>query len=182
MTEARVQDSKQRSLLVWYSSYEGQTRKIAEYICNQEPDYRVDWCRLDETPEAALDSYDRILVAASIRYGHFPSALRNQVRHHFKALASSEAAFIAVCLTARKAGKDTPDTNVYVRKWLHTSPWRPKHCAVFAGALCYSRYNFWQRSIIKFIMWMTGGSRDTSRDVEYTDWNKVAIFAKQFWG
>ena len=33
---------------------------------------------------------------------------------------------------------------------------------------------------MKFIMRMTGGETDASKEVEYTDWNKVALFAQDF--
>lgn len=171
---------KQRHLLVWYATHEGQTRKIAEYICQQAQGYVVEWCLLNETPSRPLEQYDRVLVAASIRYGHFPAVLRRQVSVHHESLTRAQAAFIGVCLTARKPGKDTAATNPYLRKWLRASQWQPSVCAVFAGALRYSRYNTWQRSIIQLIMWMTGGSRDTSQDIEYTNWASVDEFATAF--
>ncbi|MNG25576.1 Protoporphyrinogen IX dehydrogenase [menaquinone] [compost metagenome] len=52
---------------------------------------------------------------------------------------------------------------------------------MFAGALRYSRYNWWQTRIIQLIMMITGGSTDTSQDIEFTDWEKVRAFAREFW-
>lgn len=34
--------------------------------------------------------------------------------------------------------------------------------------------------MIKFIMSMTGGETDTTKEVEYTNWEKVALFADKF--
>lgn len=34
--------------------------------------------------------------------------------------------------------------------------------------------------MIQLIMRMTGGETDTSKEVEYTDWNKVSVFAQDF--
>lgn len=34
--------------------------------------------------------------------------------------------------------------------------------------------------MIQFIMRITGGETDTSKEVEYTDWQKVEAFADQF--
>ena len=60
------------------------------------------------------------------------------------------------------------------------SPWHPKMMAVFAGALRYPRYNFFDRTMIKLIMKLTDGETDTTKEVEYTDWQKVSNFSQQF--
>ncbi len=69
------------------------------------------------------------------------------------------SAFFAVNLTARKPEKRSPQTNAYTRKFLLSSPWQPKQCAVFAGALRYPRYRWFDRVMIRFIMKMTGERR-----------------------
>ncbi|MEF1282361.1 flavodoxin domain-containing protein, partial [Vibrio fortis] len=48
-----------------------------------------------------------------------------------------------------------------------------------AGALYYPRYNFFDRTMIRFIMTMTGGETDTSKEVEYTNWQKVSLFTEK---
>ncbi len=68
-----------------------------------------------------------------------------------------------------------------MKKFLRLSPWKPKTLGVFAGALRYSRYNWWQTRLIQLIMMITGGSTDTSQDIEFTDWEKVRAFAREFW-
>ncbi|MNN88770.1 Protoporphyrinogen IX dehydrogenase [menaquinone] [compost metagenome] len=90
------------------------------------------------------------------------------------------SAFFSVNLTARKADKRSPQTNAYTRKFLLSSPWQPKQCAVFAGALRYPRYRWFDRVMIQLIMRMTGGETDTSKEVEYTDWQQVDRFAQEF--
>ena len=167
-------------LLIWYATHDGQTRKILERMVSHVPGYEVEWRQLAEEPSQNLAEYARVLVAASVRYGHFPKLLTQRVRQRVQDLAGCEAAFIAVCLTARKSEKRQPMTNVYTRKWLQRSPWQPKYCAVFAGALRYSIYTWWQTLIIQFIMWMTGGSTDKHQDLEFTDWHQVEKFAEEF--
>ncbi len=51
--------------------------------------------------------------------------------------------------------------------------------AVFAGALRYPRYRWYDRFMIRLIMKMTGGETDTSKEVVYTDWKQVANFARE---
>ena len=60
--------------------------------------------------------------------------------------------FFGVGLTARKEGKDTPEGNVYVRKFLQRIKWTPAKVGVFAGALLYPRYKWIDRIMIQLIM------------------------------
>lgn len=53
-------------------------------------------------------------------------------------------------------------------------------CGVFAGALRYPRYRWFDKVMIQLIMRMTGGETDTRKEVEYTDWQQVAKFAEDF--
>lgn len=50
--------------------------------------------------------------------------------------------------------------------------------AVFAGKLDYPRYGFWDRQMIRLIMWMTGGPTDPHAVVDYTDWQQVEAFGQ----
>ncbi len=170
------------SLLVLYASHEGQTRKILGHMVSQAAHWQVEWVELGDEPSRPLVEYDKILIGASIRYGHFPKALDHLVKHRGAQLNQLDAAFIGICLTARKPEKSEPHTNLYMRKWLARSIWHPRQCAVFAGALRYSRYTWWQTRIIQLIMWMTGGSTDKSQDLEFTDWNRVDHFTTRFLG
>jgi len=51
---------------------------------------------------------------------------------------------------------------------------------LFAGALRYPHYRWWDKLMIQLIMSLTQGETDTSKEVEYTDWNKVNIFCQNF--
>ena len=57
----------------------------------------------------------------------------------------------------------------------------PKKIAVFAGKVDYPNYGFFDKYIIKMIMFITKGPTDTSQSYEFTDWSKVDIFAKELW-
>ena len=43
---------------------------------------------------------------------------------------------------ARKSGKDTPETNPYIKKFLNKTKWKPDMLGVFAGKVDYPSYNF----------------------------------------
>ncbi|ERK17224.1 MAG: menaquinone-dependent protoporphyrinogen IX dehydrogenase [Pantoea sp.] len=167
--------------LIVYSSRDGQTQKIAGRIAqNLAPQQLCDVIEISQTATLDWAQYDRVLIGASIRYGHFHPALMKFVTQHLGELQQRVSGFFSVNLTARKADKCTPETNAYTRKFLAQSPWQPECCAVFAGALRYPRYRWFDRVMIQLIMRMTGGETDTSKEVEYTDWQKVALFAQDF--
>lgn len=167
--------------LILFSSRDGQTREIAFYIANQLKEEReCDVFNIELIQEIDWAQYDRVLIGASIRYGHFQPSVGKFVKRHLKALQQRATGFYSVNLTARKPEKRTPQTNAYTRKFLLESPWEPGCCAVFAGALRYPRYGFFDRIMIQLIMRMTKGETDTSKEVEYTDWQQVARFAHEF--
>lgn len=166
-------------ILVLYSSVDGQTLKILNKISEQVEGELVLF-DIDNNPDIDFSQYDKVLVAASVRYGNFRKSVVNYVNQHKAQLDLLPNAFFLVCLTARKPEKSSPDTNAYMAKFDQLSQWQPRLKGVFAGALLYSRYNWWQTLIIQFIMKMTGGSTDTSEDIELTDWDKVSLFSKDF--
>jgi len=167
--------------LILYSTRDGQTREIAARIAQTlVPQQLCDVQDLAETRQIDWSQYDRVLIGASIRYGHFDAALMKFIARHLQALQQRASGFFSVNLTARKADKRTPQTNAYTRKFLEQSPWQPDCCAVFAGALRYPRYRWFDRVMIQLIMRMTGGETDTSKEVEYTDWSAVSAFAHEF--
>ncbi|MCW9699865.1 MULTISPECIES: menaquinone-dependent protoporphyrinogen IX dehydrogenase [unclassified Avibacterium] len=161
--------------LILYSSCDGQTQKIAQFMAEK----LIAEVRSisDNVPDLA--EFDRIIIGASIRYGHFNKLLYQFIEKNTALLNRKQTAFFGVNLTARKAGKDTPETNSYVKKFLQRIHWNPTLCAVFAGALLYPRYGWFDRMMIRFIMKITGGETDTSKEIEYTDWQKVDKFAEQ---
>ncbi|RTZ14035.1 menaquinone-dependent protoporphyrinogen IX dehydrogenase [Vibrio aquaticus] len=168
--------------LFLYSSREGQTKKIFQYIDKHLADFECDVIDLHTVGDVDFSTYDKILVGASIRYGHLNKKLYQFIENNLKQLESTKVAFFCVNLTARKEdqGKDTPEGSAYIKTFLKKSPWKPELIGVFAGALYYPRYNWFDKMMIKFIMSMTGGETDTTKEVEYTNWEKVALFADKF--
>ncbi|TCL05121.1 menaquinone-dependent protoporphyrinogen IX dehydrogenase [Sodalis ligni] len=168
-------------ILILYSSRDGQTRKISRFIASALTDTATcDVVDLSQADDCPLQNYDGIIIGAAIRYGHYSADLHNFIRRHLDRLNTLPSAFFSVNLTARKPDKRTPETNVYTRKFLAATPWRPDGCAVFAGALRYPQYRWLDRVMIQLIMRMTGGETDSSKEVEYTDWEQVTAFARDF--
>ncbi|CNH23928.1 menaquinone-dependent protoporphyrinogen IX dehydrogenase [Yersinia pekkanenii] len=168
-------------VLILYSSRDGQTQTIASYIAKQlSAAVTCEIQDLSQVGQIDLSQYQQVMIGASVRYGHFNSVLSKFVNKHVEQLNQMPNAFFAVNLTARKPEKRSPQTNSYVRKFLLSTPWQPVLCTVFAGALRYPRYRWIDRVMIQLIMRMTGGETDTSKEVEYTDWQQVSSFAQDF--
>ncbi|CNC94672.1 protoporphyrinogen oxidase [Yersinia frederiksenii] len=168
-------------VLILYSSRDGQTKTIASYIAKELS--VVATCEIQDLAEVDqidLSQYQQVMIGASVRYGHFNQSLSKFVNKHVEQLNQMPSAFFAVNLTARKPEKRSPQTNAYLRKFLLSTPWQPTLCTVFAGALRYPRYRWIDRIMIQLIMRMTGGETDTSKEVEYTDWQQVSSFAQDF--
>lgn len=167
--------------LILFSTRDGQTREIAAFLASELKEIGVcaDVVNLNRTQEIDWGKYERVVIGASIRYGHFHPALAHFVKKHLQQLNTLPGAFYSVNLVARKPEKSSPQTNNYTRKFLLSSPWQPDLCAVFAGALRYPRYRWYDRLMIQLIMKMTGGETDRRKEVVYTDWQNVASFARE---
>ena len=166
-----------RSIII-YSSTDGQTKKICEVI--KENLINKDAHRLlsiDDISDINIENYDYIIIGASIRYGKHSPKVLNFIKRNFEILNTKKNAFFSVNVVARKGDKDTPETNPYVIKFLNKSNWKPKILGVFAGKVDYPNYNFFNKQIIRFIMFITKGPTDTSQTYEFTNWNKVKNFA-----
>jgi menaquinone-dependent protoporphyrinogen oxidase len=132
---------------------------------------------LGEAGVMDLAPFDKIVIGASIRYGRHSPLVLDFVRRHRAALASKPSGFFSVSVVARKPGKNTPETNPYLRTFLRQASWQPRYIAVFAGRIDYPSYGRMDRLIIRLIMWITHGPTDPSSVVEFTDWNAVDAFA-----
>jgi menaquinone-dependent protoporphyrinogen oxidase len=165
--------------LILYSSVDGQTLKIINRII-ELIEGEVTLVNIDDKPIIDFSLYNKVLIGGSVRYGNFRKNLLTFVNQHKTQLDSLPNAFFVVCLTARKPEKAIPANNAYMNKFDQLSQWQPRLKGVFAGALLYSRYNWWQTLLIQLIMKMTGGSTDSSQDIELTDWSAVETFSKDF--
>ncbi|MFT3847951.1 MAG: menaquinone-dependent protoporphyrinogen IX dehydrogenase [Propionivibrio sp.] len=167
-------------LLLLYSTVDGQTLRICERMkCVIEAlGSQVALASLDDGSVPDLNVFDKIVIGASIRYGKYRPSVFAFIEANRRVLDARPTAFFSVNIVARKADKNRPETNPYVRTFLCRTAWRPTQLAVFAGRLDYPRYGCFNRQIIRLIMRITKGPTDPSSVVEFTDWNAVEAFAR----
>lgn len=146
--------------LILFSTRDGQTREIASFLASELKELGIDadTLNLNRTDVVEWHHYDRVVIGASIRYGHFHPAVDRFVKKHLAALQALPGHSFRLTRW-RVNPKRTPQTNSYTRKFLLNSPWQPQSCAVFAGALRYPRYSWYDRFMIRLIMKMTGVKR-----------------------
>ena len=168
-----------RSVII-FSSTDGQTKKICEVIKDNllnKDEHRL--VSIENVSDVNIESYDSIIIGASIRYGKHNSKVTNFVKQNINFLQKKKNAFFSVNVVARKKGKDTPETNPYLQKFLNKTKWKPNKLGVFAGKVDYPRYNFLNKQVIRFIMFITNGPTDITKTYEFTNWDNVKIFAKE---
>jgi len=165
--------------LIAYSTVDGHTLKICSRLKQvlEGLGHRVTLLDIGETSAPDVASFDRVVVGASIRYGRHRPDLYRFIDVNREALERKPTAFFSVNVVARKAGKDTPESNPYVGAFRRKTTWAPTELGVFAGKLDYPRYGFLDRQIIRLIMWLTHGPTDPRATVEFTDWQSVERFA-----
>lgn len=167
-------------ILIMYSTTDGHTLEICQYLKQiiEQHGHRVRLQSMDDHSTVDMRPYDKIVLGASIRYGKHSKQVYECIRRNQRILDTKPNAFFSVNVVARKPGKNQPDTNPYLKKFLKQITWRPRELAVFGGKLDYPRYSFWDKQIIRFIMWMTRGPTDPDTVIDFTDWKQVESFGQ----
>lgn len=172
-------------IAIFYSTVDGHTRTICTRLqaAMAAAGHDVTLVSLDQPDDpnfARLQDFDRLLIGASIRYGKHRPAVFQFVAQQRALLESRPTAFFTVNLVARKPGKDTPEGSPYLRKFIEQSGWQPSLTGAFAGRLDYASYGPLDRTMIRFIMWLTKGPTSASAPVVFTDWASVDDFGQRF--
>ena len=172
-------------ILIAYATTHGQTETIANFIRLKLEQFglQATLANLKDGPTPPLSEFGGIIVGASIiARGHQPAAAAF-IREHLDALNAMPAAFFSVSASAGSSREQGRAAARRLRdEFLTQIGFRPVLAESIAGAIKYPRYNFLLRWYMKRASAMNGGSTDTSRDHEYTDWGQVATFARRFAG
>jgi menaquinone-dependent protoporphyrinogen oxidase len=167
-------------ILIIYSTTDGHTLEICQHLQRliEQQGHQVTLAPVDGAADMQLESFDKIVIGASIRYGKHHKRVYDFIKSNEQILDSKPNAFFSVNVVARKPEKNQPETNPYLQKFLRQISWQPKQLAVFAGKIDYPRYRFRDRQMIRLIMWITKGPTDPETVVEFTDWKQVEAFAQ----
>ena len=165
---------KKSKLIILYSTVDGHTKHICEYIFKKlNNKKKIQISSIEESKKFDLNKYDEIIIGASVRYGYHRKNVYTLIETNKEILEQKKTTFFSLNLTARKEEKNTPETNPYVFKFLKKVNWEPTIKDVFAGRLDYPKLDFLNKLAILFIMIITNGPKDTSKTYELTDWKRV---------
>lgn len=167
-------------ILIIFSTTDGHTRKICNRLQQviDKQNNQVTVISVDDAATIDLDSFDTIVIGASIRYGKHSPKIYEFIRENIRILDSKSNAFFSVNVVARKPDKNRPETNPYLKKFLKQITWQPNLVAVFAGKIDYQIYGSLDRFMIRLIMWITKGPTDPKTNIEFTNWNQVEEFGR----
>jgi menaquinone-dependent protoporphyrinogen oxidase len=171
-------------ILIVYGTTDGHTRKIANVLAE---DLRGHCCSVDVIDAAGKlwrlspESYDGVIVAASLHIGDYQRAVGRWARAHTPMLNMMPTAFVSVCLAVlEKDAAAHVEVDRIMNRFFARCGWRPTLTRQVAGAVLYTRYGWLKRLMMKRIVAKAGGDTDTTRDFEYTDWNDLRDFARDF--
>lgn len=163
-------------ILIVYGSTEGQTRKIAGRIAEMARGHGHEAVVVDSAagPPPMAGRYDAVIVAGSLHRQRHQKSLADYVRRNRGMLRRVPNALVSVSLTAARTDPaHQAAAQACVDRFVRETDWRPQVTWLTAGALAYSRYGPVKKWVMRRIAAREGGDTDTSRDHEYTDWERL---------
>lgn len=172
-----------RNILILYGTSYGQTALISRRIGDQLSalGYHVTLVRGDDPQLPAPDSFDGVIVGASLIRGKHQQYVRQYVERHREALEVRPAAFFSVSASAASSDEaGRADARRALEAFLDETGWAPSLTATIAGAIDYRKYGVFTRWMLRRISAKSGGPTDTSRNHELTDWEQVERLVDEF--
>jgi menaquinone-dependent protoporphyrinogen oxidase len=172
-------------VLVLYASTHGHTAKVAARIADG---LRAEGVDEVDVRDGAADAgtlepgpYDALIAGGSLHAGHHQKELVDWVKSHRAAFADRPSAFFSVSLTAADDSDEAREaTQRCIDDFLAETEWTPARSVAIAGALQYREYNVFTRTLVRLMMRRGGHPTDTSQDYDYTDWDAVERFGREF--
>ena len=175
--------ASRRILIVYTTSY-GQTAKIAGHMADLliESGAAVTIINAGNHPrDLHAGEFDGAIIGGSIIRGRHQRALVRFVRAHRAMLNAVPSAFLSVSGSAASRLKtERAEARRLVAEFLDETGWHPSLAETIGGAMAYTKYNPILRWVVKRASKAAGGSTDTSRDHEMTDWPQVKRFVEAF--
>jgi menaquinone-dependent protoporphyrinogen oxidase len=169
-----------RILVIYGTSY-GQTGKIARRIAEtlKFRGLETELCDAGNgAPRLAPDRYSAIVIGSSIIAGGHQTSIKQFVADNIAILNRQPSAFFQVSASAGSGSVEGRNAAQRILdEFVAKNHWTPTLCSSLAGAINYTQYNPFLRWYMKRAAAQHGGSTDTSRDHELTDWAQVDRFA-----
>lgn len=168
-------------ILILYATTYGHTAKVAQHLAQavKAHGHQVTVHEVTTSPPPAeLANADAIILGSPVYRNRHLRAIRVVARQHRTLLNRTPSAFFSVSGDAASPRPaDRAGARRVVARFCVTTGWYPPQVAIIAGAIPYTRYPPLTRLLLRWLMARQGGSTDTRRDHEYTDWTAVTAFA-----
>jgi menaquinone-dependent protoporphyrinogen oxidase len=168
---------------VVYASTHGHTARIAarlaETIAAEGVD--VEGAAAGEEAMGDVRRSDAVVVAGSVHRGAHQHELSEFVTRHRRVLQDMPTAFVSVSLTAAEDDEELrAETRRVIDEFVEDTGWTPDAQTAVAGAFEFSKYNPFERLIMRLIARQRDLEIDPYQDMELTDWDAVDAFARDF--
>jgi menaquinone-dependent protoporphyrinogen oxidase len=171
------------AVLVLYATVEGHSRKIAEHAAGQLEGlgHEVVLSDIREPGFAIPGRFDGVVLCAPIHIGRYPQTVIQFATDWKEALEAVPSALISVSLgIASESEEERAEAQAYPAKLEKKTGFRPGHVHHAAGALKFLEYDFFKRMMMRQIAAKEGGPIDVNRDHEFTDWDALDSFIRDF--
>lgn len=163
-------------IMIVYSTTEGHTRTIADFLEEEakKMGHKAGLFNATVKPPSPK-GYNAVIIAASVHAGKYQSSIEHYAREYHRELNELPVIFMSVSLTAASDDEASwKELKEQTESFMLSTGLEPDHTEYVAGALLYTRYDFFKRFIMRNINKKSGGDTDTSQDHVYTDWEQVA--------
>jgi menaquinone-dependent protoporphyrinogen oxidase len=168
---------------VLYSTTHGHTAKVAARLAEAiaAEGASVETIPVGSAALSAIHRADAVVIAGSVHRGSHQPALADFVRSHHRLMRDMPTAFVSVSLTAAEDDEELrAETRRVIDGFVEDTGWTPDVQIAVAGAFQFSRYNPFERLIMRLIAREHDIEIDTYGDRELTDWAAVDAFAREF--
>jgi menaquinone-dependent protoporphyrinogen oxidase len=167
------------NILLAYGTTEGHTLKISNFAaeCLTQLGHSVIVSEANRAP-TDLAGFNAIILAARVHAGRHHRAVIDFASTHREALRSKPSAFLSVSMSAALLSPgDSERLADYRSSLTKRTGWAPASYHDVAGARLYTRHNLIARWILGVV---DRGRFDTSHDHEFTDWEDLRAFLRDW--
>ena len=170
------------TVLIIYSTIEGQTGKIANFVADRVRDAgeEVRLLDADETEEAEFADVDKAVLAAPVHERRHPRAFEAFLTAHAKDLQARPTLLLSVSLNAAFP-EGMEEALDYVTEMTMRTRLEPTATVLVPGAIRGGAYDYYSQQVLKHVVL---GDRDVDpsevTEHEFTDWNILAAKVTSF--
>jgi len=165
-------------ILCVYSTTEGQTAKIMEFVARRLRFAGDDVTLLEAASAGTLDvtGFDGAILAASVHVGMYQKPLLAFARAHADWLQRVPSAFLSVSLAAASSDSEELKSLETITEGFraHTG-WTNAEIHHVAGAFRFTGYDFFKSWLMRVVAWEKGVKATPGQDLELTDWPALGV-------